>query len=163
MTMGNNIRFSSRFRTWSSVIFGVLFLSGIIWLPAQQGPMAVWLLRIHGGAAMVSLILLGTMVPIHMQKGWEQNRNKTTAVVLLTATFALIASGYGLYYCGDDTLRSWISGVHITAGCSFPVVLIWHIFIGRRWNINRFLKPRYVKIVTIRKEIQEMPEELVRN
>jgi hypothetical protein len=109
---------------------------------------------------MASLILLGFMMPIHMQKGWEQDRNRVTAIVMLVICGALIASGYGLYYCGDDDWRAWISGIHIAAGCAFPAVLAWHIFTGRRWTIDRFFKPRSLKTILPRKNfIRRLPEE----
>ncbi len=137
-----NIRFSQKLRAWSSLVFAVLLVSGLLWLPLKYTAAGPWLLKIHGGAAMAALMLFGVMVPIHMQPGWQQDRNRKTAVFMVTVCLSMIASGYGLYYCGSEELRPWISGFHIASGCAFPLVLIWHIFVGRRWKITRFIKPR---------------------
>ena len=140
----NRVRFSSRMHWWFYSILGVLFFSGVVWLvvhyyferqnefDGQYSSLQPWLLRIHGAAAMGSLLMLGFLIPRHMQRAWEQQRNLVTAVVIVSLCLAMIVSGYGLYYCGSETLRSWISGFHSAAGCLLPLVLVWHIISGRK-------------------------------
>lgn len=125
---GRGIRLSPRMRFWFYGIFGVLFLSGVIWLVTPSA----WLLSVHGGAAMASLVVLGVLIPSHMQRGWAQQRNRRTAVLMIAVCLAMVLSGYGLYYCGNDHWRSWISGAHSFAGCALPFALVWHIINGRK-------------------------------
>ena len=131
-----NVRFSQRLNIWFYGIFGVLFFSGIIWLAvhffSEESEGLPWLLRIHGAAAMGSLVMLGVLIPSHMQRAWQQKRNQFTAAVMVGLCLLMVISGYGLYYCGSDDWRVWISGSHSVAGCALPLVLVWHIFSGRK-------------------------------
>jgi len=43
----------------------------------------------------------------------------------------LVLTAFGLYYAGSDTLRGWISDIHIAVGLAFPAVILVHIVIGR--------------------------------
>jgi hypothetical protein len=137
------VRFSWQLRFWFYNIFGVLFLSGILWwgmhyltlsnetMNETFGWLKPWLMRIHGATAMASLIMLGFLIPRHMQRGWAQDRNRLTAVGLVSGCLFLILSGYGLYYCGDETLRAWLSSAHSASGVLLPMILVWHIISGR--------------------------------
>ena len=144
--MKTGLRFSPRMNRWFYSAFGVLFLSGGLWLLAQHGPVGTWLLRIHGAAAMLSLIILGVMIPSHMRLAWEQRRNRVTAVVMVSLCLLLVVSGYGLYYFGGEQLRSFISALHWSAGCVLPVGLLWHMVDGRksRRKIGMSVRPESV-------------------
>jgi hypothetical protein len=140
------VRFSWRLRFWFYNIFGMLFLSGILWwgiecltftnetMNETWGGLKPWLMRIHGATAMASLIMLGFLIPRHMQRGWAQDRNRLAAVGLVVGCMFLILSGYGLYYCGDEALRAWLSSAHIASGILLPIILVWHIISGRTRN-----------------------------
>jgi len=120
----------------------VLFLTGAGWLVAdwqkdisgdeiwQQA--IAYLLMVHGGAAMVTLLLLGALVPLHLRRGWRSRKNRVSGSVMVTFNAVLIMTAFGLYYLGSETLRPWMSWIHIAAGVclslSFPV----HILMGRR-------------------------------
>ena len=141
--MKMSVRFGRRLTIWFYGVFGVLFFSGIVWLMVhyfgiehgnperEYNSFEPRLLKIHGAAAMASLVILGVLIPLHMRRAWEQRRNRITAVVMVSLCLVMVATGYGLYYCGDDQLRWWISGAHSAAGCLLPIILIWHIFSGR--------------------------------
>lgn len=142
--MKNNIRFSLRTKRWFYGIFGVLFSSGVLWLAAhylfgrydefgiRDNSFEPLLMKIHGAAAMVSLMVLGVLIPIHMQRAWGRGRNRRTAVVIVSVCVLLILSGYGLYYLGSEEVRLWISGLHSIIGCLLPMVLLWHVLVGRK-------------------------------
>ena len=137
------VRFSWRLNVWFYSVFGTLLFSGIIWLAVHHYAeghdrfdgqfhwLETWLLRVHGAAAMASLVILGVLIPRHMQRAWAQRRNRVTAIVMVLLCSSMVASGYGLYYCGDDGFRLWISGFHSVTGCLLPATLIWHIISGR--------------------------------
>jgi len=125
---GHGVRLSPRLARWFYSVFGVLFFSGVVWL-VKPDP---WLLRVHGAAAMASLLVLGVLIPSHMRRAWAQQRNRRTALAMIALCLALVLSGYGLYYCGDEAWRAWISGVHSFTGGALPFVLFWHITRGRK-------------------------------
>ena len=119
-----------------------LLLTGVVWLFADaqkerptgeiwQG-IAVWMLTIHGGVAMIALILLGAMIPLHIQRGWRSGRNLITGSAMVTLNVILIVTAFGLYYSGSDLGRPWMTAIHTVFGLAAPLVVAVHIFIGRR-------------------------------
>ena len=127
---------------------GVLFLSGAIWLAAHtwlvvagefggsRHPLEHWSLQLHGAAAMVFLLTLGSLVRGHVRIGWKMQRSRPSGISLLIASAVLIGSGWGLYYVGDETARSWIAGVHQWLGLAGPLLVAFHIA-GRRRAARR--------------------------
>src|SRR5690349_18519815 len=96
-------------------VFGVLLITGAGWMYAQpRVEEEGWekiprlLLKVHGGAAMIGLFLLGALT-LHIKRGWLAKRNRLSGVVLIAANAFLIVSGYGLYYASDEALREWFS------------------------------------------------------
>jgi len=128
----NRIQFSPLLNYWFYSVFGILFLSGVIWLLIRYSELAPWLLRIHGTAAMASLVILGVLIPAHMRRAWQRKRNQVTGIIMVALSLLMILSGYGLYYSGSDELRAWLSGSHSVAGCLLPLILVWHIIVGRK-------------------------------
>ncbi len=131
-----------RFRWGLYATFSVLFVTGAVWLIADSlkesangefwQAVSAALLMVHGGAAMVTLVLLGALIPIHIQRAWRGRQNRLTGTVMATANFLLVATAFGLYYAGSDVLRAWTSAAHIAVGLAFPVLLFVHILTGRR-------------------------------
>ena len=127
----------------------VLFLSGALWLiahwwmalPGEFGdtphPLEHWSLQLHGAAAMVFLIILGSLVRGHVPVGWRMQRSRPSGVTLLVASAVLIASGWGLYYVGDETVRGWVAGVHEWIGLAGPLLVALHIARRRRARRNQ--------------------------
>jgi hypothetical protein len=128
-----------------AAIYGVLaalFMTGAAWLAAdalKDGPggeawqaVAANLLTIHGGAAMVSLMLIGALFPLHVGRGWRSNKNRASGSVMLAMSALLIVTAFGLYYSGAEVLRAWTSYVHIGVGLVLPVAVLIHVLLGRR-------------------------------
>ena len=140
--MQSALRLDDRFRWGLYGVFSVLFVTGVIWLLAdalKESPsgdfwqgISASLLMIHGGAAMATLLLLGALFPLHMQRGWRARRNRTTGFTMITFNAILIVTAFGLYYLGSETLRPWISDVHIAVGLALPLLLFGHVMLGRR-------------------------------
>ena len=136
------MRLNPSFRFAIYAAFAVLFLSGAGWLAAdwqknissdeiwQQ--IAVYLLMVHGGAAMVILLLLGALIPVHVLRAWRAAKNRVSGSVMATFNAVLIVTSFGLYYLGSETVRPWMSWIHIAAGISLSLFLPLHIFWGRR-------------------------------
>lgn len=122
--------------------FALLFLTGAGWLVAdwQKDISAeeIWqqtityLLMVHGGAAMITLLLLGALIPVHLRRGWRARTNRVSGSAMVTFNAVLIVTAFGLYYLGSETVRPWMSWVHIAAGFSLSLLFPLHIFWGKR-------------------------------
>jgi hypothetical protein len=136
------LRLKSSFRYSTYAAFAVLFLTGTGWLVAdweknlssdeiwQQS--AAYLLMVHGGAAMVTLLLLGALIPVHLLRSWRSGNNLVSGSVMLTLNIVLIVTAFGLYYLGSEAVRPWMSWIHLVVGVWLPVIFALHIFLGRR-------------------------------
>jgi hypothetical protein len=119
-----------------------MFVTGATWLIAdwlKSTPdteiwqtTAAWLLTVHGGGAMATLLLFGALIPVHAHRAWRAGRNRASGAVMIALGSVLVATSFGLYYTGSETLRPWISDIHIAAGFCLPAFLIVHVALGRR-------------------------------
>jgi len=136
------VRLDPHFRRGLYAAFALLTITGLVWLvadwrkdplePDRWQDIAPFMLMVHGGAAMAALMLLGALVPLHVRRAWRSGRNRRTGPVMVAVNAALIATAFGLYYAGSDTLRPWISDLHIAVGLALPVCLGVHVWRGRR-------------------------------
>lgn len=141
------MRLNRAIRAALYAVLVVLLATGVTWLlvnaaqdpfhPAGEGggALAPRLLAIHGGAAMLFLILFGALIPLHMQNNWARDRNRWTGIVMLAVNGALIVTAYALYYTGSDVIRSWASDLHIAAGLFLPLWVAMHVWLGRRTRL----------------------------
>lgn len=135
---------TSRLRRSFYAIFGLLFVTGAVWLAldrwglretefgVEAHPAQPWILRLHGAAAMAGLVVLGVLLPLHVRRGWKADRNRTNGVILLVFCGVLVASGYLLYYAGSDRLRHGSAVLHDVAGLALPLLILAHVLLGRR-------------------------------
>ena len=103
----------------------VLFVSGALWLLTDRlkhtaagemwSRMSASLLMLHGAAAMLMLVLFGSLMPFHVRVGWRRKRNRITGTVMVATNAALIVTAFGLYYAGRRargtgpvTCTSWL-------------------------------------------------------
>lgn len=151
----SGIRLSPSHERWVLSLSVALLISGALWLAfhyfitlpgefgEQRHPLEAWWLRLHGAAAMVFLIVLGTMLPIHIRRAWKLRRNYRTGGVMVSVVTVLVITGYGLYYASGENLRIWISAAHWGIGLFAMPALIVHVLIGKRSTANRHLtQPR---------------------
>ena len=120
------------------LVFGILLVTGIAWMVFQArldegNHVSSLMLKLHGGAAMVSLILLGALIN-HVRKGWKSRKNRTSGLTLILAILFLVVTGYGLYYAGDEQLRTLISQWHSWVGLGIVLLLPAHVLIGRAFR-----------------------------
>ncbi len=119
-----------------------LFVTGAAWLVAdalkdsERGEawqaVAANLLMLHGGGAMVVLVLYGALFPLHIRRGWRARNNRITGAAMVTFNALLAVTAFGLYYAGADELRRWIGNAHIAVGLALPILLLVHVLLGRR-------------------------------
>jgi hypothetical protein len=117
------------------LIFGALLLTAGLWIWAQTGlssdnPVPSLMMKIHGAAAMATLILLGALLN-HIRRGWIAKKNRCSGVALLAVILFLILTGYGLYYAGDEQLRALISRSHTWIGFGLFLLIPAHALLGR--------------------------------
>ena len=138
------MRLTSGHQKWVYWTAAALFASGVLWLvfhyflqtqgefgPAPH-PLEHWWLRLHGAGAMLALLVVGSLLPIHVRRGWHQRRNLPLGIALSSAVLLLTLSGYALYYFGGEEARPWISVFHWGIGIASPLALVWHVASGRR-------------------------------
>jgi hypothetical protein len=140
------LRLDPRFRFALYGAFALLVVTGAVWLVADQlkdSPEGeLWqrvsasMLMVHGGIAMVTLLFLGALFPLHIRLGWRSGRNRITGPAMVTFNALLIVTAFGLYYSGSDTVRPWMSDVHIALGFVLPALFVGHIVLGRRSRPN---------------------------
>jgi hypothetical protein len=137
------VRLSAGHRQWVYWTAAALFASGALWLvfhyflqvegqfgPAPH-PLEQWWLRMHGAAAMLALVVVGSLLPIHLRRGWHQRRNLPLGIMLSSVLLLLTLTGYALYYVGSEDARPWIGVLHWGIGMLAPFALVWHIARGR--------------------------------
>lgn len=66
----------------------------------------------------------------HYRAGWRMQVNRPSGVLMFTIFALLIASGAGLYYTGNESLRGVWQEMHEWTGVLLPIVLSWHAFAG---------------------------------
>jgi len=136
------LRLDPRFRFALYGAFALLVLTGAVWLVAdafKDSPEGeLWqrvsasMLMIHGGTAMVTLLLLGALFPLHMRLGWRSGRNRITGPAMVTLNAVLIVTAFGLYYSGSDAVRPFMSDLHLVLGFALPALFVVHVLLGRR-------------------------------
>jgi cytochrome bd-type quinol oxidase subunit 2 len=134
------VRLRSSFRYWTYAVFSVLLLTGAAWLVAdwQKDADEAWqqaaanLLMIHGGAAMLALMALGALIPLHLLRAWRARKNLVSGITVATVNALLIVTAFGLYYLGSETVRPWMSWIHIGTGFFLALMIPLHIMLGRR-------------------------------
>lgn len=126
-----------------------LWASGAAWLVAhywlvRQGefgpetsPIEPWMLDLHGGFAMLALWFMGLLWGVHVLKGWEARRGRWSGGLLLGLLGSLVATGYCLYYVGDETWRGWASLGHWVVGLALLPLFLWHRFAKKRRRPGR--------------------------
>jgi cation transport ATPase len=144
----NSIRLSRRHEWFAYVVCAAVFGTGAAWAWLHYFPLAPnefgapspaegWVLKAHGAAAMVTLLLLGTLLPMHVKFAWRAGRNLRTGLSLLSVFAFLVLTGYGLYYAGGEHLRAWLSAAHLWVGLALLPVFLLHIWRGKTTRPGR--------------------------
>jgi hypothetical protein len=136
------LRLKPSFRYAIYAAFAVLFLTGAGWFIADwQKDISsdeIWqqvaanMLMVHGGAAMLALLMIGALIPLHLLRSWRAKKNRVTGSVMATFNAVLIVTAFGLYYLGSEAVRPWMSWIHIGAGLLLALMFPLHIVLGRR-------------------------------
>ena len=143
------IRLTRHHEWWVYAAFTLLVISGLLWLlfhyfvtvqaefGATRHPLESWWVKVHGAAAMLTLVLLGTMMPVHIRKAWHAGKNRRTGGLMLAVLAVLVLTAYGLYYVASQESRPWISVTHWAIGLAMVPAMILHVVIGRLKHARR--------------------------
>jgi len=112
------------YRRFIYATLGLLFLSGLMW---QTGWQRSLLMKVHGAAAMATLVLLGALLARHVPTGWSAGTNRISGVAVLVAAAWLLVTGYALYYSGSDLLRYWAAETHFWVGLGVAALFCLHL------------------------------------
>jgi hypothetical protein len=125
-------------------ISGLLVASGILWLLARYflrsagefgetvHPLEPWAMKLHGAAAMATLFFVGSLLNNHIRRAHHARRNRYSGWSMATLLAWLTLSGYALYYLASEASRPLWSAGHWIPGLLLPLLLVLHIFMGRR-------------------------------
>lgn len=105
----------------------ILLASGLAWETMSPGSAASLVMKIHGVAAMLVLVVLGTLLTRHVPAGWEAGKSRTSGVFMLSALLWLAGTGYALYYAGDERLRWYAAQSHLWIGLAATAIVLLHI------------------------------------
>jgi hypothetical protein len=153
------IRLKRLQRCFLYAVFALLFVSGTAWaywnylVPESRDfelSAKAWAMKIHGAAAMAILVLVGMLLTGHVRCAWRARRNRGNGSLLLGAFGILTITGYGLYYAGAERLRAWTSWIHLAVGLALPVLLILHIWLGKRTRPAAPLQKRRTFVAKLR-------------
>jgi cytochrome b561 len=142
------LRLEPGFRFLTYAVFATLVVTGVVWLFADllkspegefEQMVAADMLTLHGLMAMIALVLIGAMIPLHIQRSWRAGNNRVSGAIMIGVNAILAATAWGLYYAGSDLLRTFAADVHIAVGLALPGLVICHIVLGRRSGARRRL------------------------
>lgn len=120
----------------------LLTASGLLWLgvhfaPAMfqdelaQATAKLWTMRIHAAAALSTLVLVGSLLPMHIPLAWRVARNRTSGSLMVGIMLTLTLTGYALWYAPEGWARQGSAWLHWGLGAGVPLVLVLHVRSGR--------------------------------
>lgn len=131
---------------------GILWLSGLVWVLFHyfgvrsgefgevRSPMESLSLKTHGAGAMAFMLVFGSLISVHIRRGWVLKRNRLSGFLLTTTCGLLVTTGWILYYLATERVRNVVSLFHWILGLGLPALIYLHI-LAWRWEQNRFPLP----------------------
>lgn len=126
-------------------IFGLLVGSGVLLIPsallfrlewdvpwALPGDSRVGVAAIHVGAAMLVLVAIGALLPVHVRNEWNKRRNRRSGIGIIALVGLLALTGLGNLYAGAPLLSKTTCMTHIFLGLAVSIVACLHIFLRPR-------------------------------
>ena len=147
-----NLRLERWHRRCVHAVGAALLLSGLAWLlaryfmrPVSQfgesiHPLEPWAMKVHGGAAMLTLFFLGSLMNGHIRRALNAQRNLASGWAMIGTLAMLVATGFGLYYIAGESDRPLWSVMHWVPGLALGLLFALHIALGRRTSARRLAK-----------------------
>jgi hypothetical protein len=119
------------------VLFGMLScsISGTLYLLGHEFQIqravigSSQVLSMHGIAAMLATLALGSALPFHIKAGVKSKRKLLSGIGQLCFLAILMISGALLYY-GPEQIREGVIEAHWTIGILFLIIFIWHVLVS---------------------------------
>jgi cytochrome c biogenesis protein CcdA len=102
--MSSALQLDRRLRWSLYAAFALLFATGAAWLLADQlkdsADGEFWqatianVLMVHGGVAMLTLLLLGALFPIHIARAWRGRLNRVSGSIMVICNAVLILTAF---------------------------------------------------------------------
>src|SRR6516165_12743693 len=86
--------------------------------------------------------LWGCFSPVTCASLGARGGTVATARCFLARFGILSVTGYGLYYAGGESLRAWTSWIHLAVGLALRLLLVVHIWLGKRTRPATHLQKR---------------------
>jgi hypothetical protein len=124
-------------RTLDAALIGQV-LTGCIWLlvhytigggRAETGLphwSEAWLMRVHGLAAFVVLVALGSFLAVHVPRGWRMRPVRRLDITMLACFLLAAVTAYCLYYFAPDWIHSPLGWLHAGLGGAAGVTIVVH-------------------------------------
>lgn len=119
-------------------ITGLYFAYSQDWRGDDPSELTVYSLKLHGVCASVMLVLIGSLIPIHIQRSLETKRNVRSGIPTLGLMLLLAFSGVGLYYSAEGWIAT-VKMIHIVVGGLMIAFIPLHIWFGR--NGKKITRP----------------------
>lgn len=127
---------------------GVLALTGLWWLGVHflvaqsddglaQSAYKLWAIRVHAAAALCTLVMVGSLIPLHMRAAWHTRKNRVSGAAVAGVMVLLALTGYALGYASDGLARQWSAWSHWAVGAASPMMLLVHVLLGQRTRHGR--------------------------
>lgn len=139
-----NERMSRGLRYAVFAVFGVVWLTGCLWLILHQffakaGPFGVarhpWespTMLLHGILAVGSTYLLGWISAHHVIDSWGQGRRRLGGGALAAVLAVLTVSGFALFFISDDYWQRINANAHELLGLGVTVIALQHWYGARK-------------------------------
>jgi hypothetical protein len=91
--------------------------------------------------ACLVLLIIGALWSVHMRANWRHRLNHRTGLIVVLSLLAMLLTGIGIFYFGDEQLSLTTSVVHTLLGLAAAPFCIYHIVVGRK-SARRTLEER---------------------
>ncbi len=89
-------------------------------------------LQLHGLAAFLMLMALGSIFTSHVSKTWTLGKAKKSGITLLSFIVFSLLSAYSLYYLVAEDWHTLLGNSHAVVGLILPSLLLFHIKMARK-------------------------------
>jgi hypothetical protein len=115
-------------------------VSGLLWFllhdvfsaeSDELADIAHVLLVVHGVSSYALLVAVGSLLPVHIRRGWQRRRNLLTGLSVTGAVAILGVTALVLYYGGEE-MRAPAKWLHLILGFLCFAVFPAHAFLGEK-------------------------------
>jgi hypothetical protein len=115
-------------------------VSGLLWFllhdilateSDEMADIAHLLLVLHGASSYALLVAVGSLLPVHIRRGWQRRRNLMTGLSVTGAVTILGVTALVLYYGGEE-MHAPAKWLHLIFGFLCFAIFPAHAFLGEK-------------------------------